>query len=99
MPGTRFMLGPSVRYGLVIARRRSRRSNLDSLFLCLDCCAEPVIGTRFAQTRWLAMKQRWIRRSRRRVARRLRTADQYPGDEHQHAAEHDLKPRPQKRRV
>jgi hypothetical protein len=32
-----------------------RRSNPVSLFRSMDCFAEPVIGRRFAPTRWLAL--------------------------------------------
>ena len=34
---------------------RKRRRNPDLGSLTLDCFAEPVIGPRFAQTRWLTM--------------------------------------------
>jgi hypothetical protein len=31
---------------------------IQTFFLILDCFAEPVIGPRFARTRWLAMTTR-----------------------------------------
>src|SRR6516162_4849800 len=33
-------------------------------YAALDCFAEPVIGPRFAQTRWLAMTAGWLFQSR-----------------------------------
>src|SRR5258708_32021181 len=46
-----------VRRSPAFGRRRMRRSNPAFYFaeLKLDCFAEPVIGRRFAPTRWLAM--------------------------------------------
>jgi hypothetical protein len=40
---------------LVIARSEATKQSILSLCGKMDCFAEPVIGRRFAPTRWLAM--------------------------------------------
>jgi hypothetical protein len=40
---------------LVIARSEATKQSILSFCGAMDCFAEPVIGRRFAPTRWLAM--------------------------------------------
>jgi hypothetical protein len=39
----------------VIARSAATKQSIVTVALAVDCFAEPVIGRRFAPTRWLAM--------------------------------------------
>ena len=45
----------SPRIALVIAQRCAKQSISSSIAFEMDCFAEPVIGRRYAPTRWLAM--------------------------------------------
>src|SRR6266481_2620198 len=53
----------------VIARERNRRSNPVLVSATLECLSEPVIGRRFAPTRWLAMTEKSLRRQNRALDR------------------------------
>jgi hypothetical protein len=48
---------PQPTFGLsfVIARSKATKQSILSFYGSMDCLAEPVIGRRFAPTRWLAM--------------------------------------------